>query len=47
MAQIDISEGFKKLDKEAQVFPKYKELKKDQKNLKKKVSNSFDKMKNF
>lgn len=47
MAEIDISQGFKKLDKEAQIFPKYKELKKDQKNLKKKVSNSFDKSEKF
>jgi hypothetical protein len=47
MAQIDISQGFKNLDKDAQIFPKYRELKKDQKNLKKKVSNSFDKSEKF
>lgn len=44
---IDVSEGFKRVDKAAEVFPIYKKLKKDQKDLKKKVSNSFDKNENL
>jgi len=47
MAQIDISDGFKNLNKEAQIFPTYNKLRNDQKKLKKKVSNSFDKSEKF
>ena len=44
---IDVSESFKKVDKEAQIFPTYKKLRADQKKLEKKVSNSFDTSENF
>jgi hypothetical protein len=47
MAEVDISQGFKKVDKAAQVFPKYKELKDSQKKLKKKASDSFDKSEKY
>jgi hypothetical protein len=47
MAQTDISDGFKKLDKKARIFPRYDNLRKDQEKLKKKVSNSFDKNEKF
>lgn len=47
MPNIDISQGFKKIDKEAQIFPKYKELKEFNKKLKKKTSDSFDKSEKF
>ena len=44
---VDISESFKKIDKEAQIYPTYKKLKEDETKLKKKVSDSFDKSENF
>lgn len=43
---IDVQSSFQKVDKEAQIFPVYKQLKEDQKKLEKKVSNSFDKNEN-
>lgn len=43
---IDVQNSFKKVDKAAQVFPVYKQLRDDQKKLEKKVSNSFDKNEN-
>ena len=47
MAEVDISQGFKRVDKAAQVFPKYRELKDSQKKLKKKASDSFDKSEKY
>lgn len=43
---IDVQNSFKKVDKAAQVFPVYKQLRDDQKKLEKKVSSSFDKNEN-
>lgn len=39
---IDVSQSFKKVDKAAQVFPIYKQLRTDQKKLQKVASDSFD-----
>ena len=44
---IDIGQGFKTIDKKAQIYPKYKKIRDDQKKLKKKVSDSFDKSEKF
>lgn len=43
---IDVQSSFQKVDKEAQIFPIYKQLRADQKKLEKKVSDSFDKNEN-
>jgi len=44
---VDLKDGYKRIDKAAEVFPIYKKLKKDQKDLRKKVSDSFDKNENL
>lgn len=44
---IDVQESFKKVDKEAQIFPTYKRLRAEQKRLEKKVSSSFDTNENY
>ncbi len=39
---VEVGQSFKKVDKAAQVFPVYKQLREDQKKLQKRASDSFD-----